>query len=119
MKIAQGKQEVYEDWKSKNEADPYGAGILRYAHYWASLMEAEIAAGNKLEDIADSTSHTADTEGITGFMYGCAVSFLSHCWEHGEALRRWHNKEVQIGDEGERANETGTVLNPAIMVIGS
>jgi hypothetical protein len=119
MKIAQGKQEVYEEWKAKNEADPYGAAILRYAHLWADLMEAELRRGNKLEDIADSTSHTADTEGITGFMYGCAISFLSYCWEHGEALRRWHNIEIQIGDEGERANEKGAVLNPAIMVIGS
>jgi hypothetical protein len=51
-------------------------------------------------------------------MYGAAVSVLSSCWEHGEELRRWHNLDVQIHDEGEKANETGAVLNPAIMCIG-
>jgi len=51
-------------------------------------------------------------------MYGCAVVILSKCWEHGEALRRWHNKDTQIGDEGDRANESGGVLNPALLSIG-
>jgi hypothetical protein len=38
-------------------------------------------------------------------------------WD-GEELRRWHNKDVQIGDEGEKANETpGAVLNPALLTI--
>ena len=50
---------------------------------------------------AKEASHLADSEGITGFMYGCAVSMLAQCWKHGEELRRWHNKDTQIGTEGD------------------
>jgi hypothetical protein len=98
--------------------DPYGAATMRYTERWADAMEAAIAAGESLEDCAKRTSHEADTEGITGFMYGCAVSMLAQLWVHGEALRRWHNLDTQLGDEGERANETGGVLNPALLNIG-
>jgi hypothetical protein len=109
------------DWKKglENNSDFYGSGIYRFAERWANMMEAELANGKKLAEVAQETSHAADTEGITGFMYGAAVSVLSHCWLHGEELRRWHNKDVQIGDEGDRANEKeGAVLNPAIINIG-
>lgn len=107
-------------WKKcvENNSDPYGKAAVDYTRRWAELMEKRIANGEKLEDIAKETSHEADTEGITGFMYGCAVSILSHAWEHGEELRRWHNLDTQIGNEGEKANETGGVLNPAMLNVG-
>ncbi len=60
-------------------------------------------------DIAEKTSHAADNEGITGFMYGCAVSILAHCWKHGEELRKWHNGEYKYDGDG--------VVNPAILTI--
>lgn len=107
----------YEDWKAKQKDDFYGQGVFRYAERWADMMESEMAAGKKLEEIAKETSHQADGEGITGFMYGCAASILAQCWEHGEELRRWHNLDTQIADEGEKANESGGILNPAIMSI--
>ena len=99
--------------------DPYGSCCIRYCEAWANLMEAYMADGATLEDIAKKASYEADHEGITGFMYGCAVGLLSHVWEHGEALRRWHNLDIQIGNEGERANNNGGVLNPAIICLGS
>ena len=40
---------------------------------------------------------------------------LSQVWEHGEELRRWHNLDTQIHDEGEKANDEGSVLNPALL----
>ena len=46
--------------------------------------------------------------------YG-AVSTLSKVWEHGEELRRWSNLDLQIGNEGEKANESGGTLNPALL----
>ncbi len=76
-----------------------------------------MAAGRKLEDVAEATSREADTNGITGFMYGAAVSTLAQVWEHGEQLRRWHNLATQIGTEGEEANERGGTLNPALLNI--
>jgi hypothetical protein len=101
----------------ENNRDAYGAAIYRYAAAWAELMEQEIARGSALSDVAEKTSHEADTEGITGYMYGCAVAILAACWEHGEELRRWHNLDTQIGNEGEKANESGGVLNPAVLCI--
>ena len=103
---------------AKND-DDYGRACFVYSSEWATRMEAEIAQGKKIADIADRTSHEADDEGITGFMYGIAVSILAGCWLHGEALRLWHNLNTQIGTEGEKANEAGTVLNPAILNIGN
>jgi len=50
-------------------------------------------------------------------MYGASVSVLAKCWEHGEQLRRWHNLKTQLGNEGEKANEKGGVLNPALLNI--
>jgi hypothetical protein len=70
MKIVD--QVVYDNWKAKN-TDSYSAGIFRYAEKWANLMEAAISNGKPLVEIADSTSHAADVEGITGFMHGAAV----------------------------------------------
>ena len=68
---------------------------------------------------AEAMSTLADHKyGITGFQYGWAVAQLAHHWTHGEALRRWHNRATQIGTEGDKANETGGTLNPALLSIG-
>lgn len=107
-------QKVWDTWQTNNQG-PYGQGVMRFAERWAVLMENSMASGADLPAIAERTSHEADTEGITGFMYGAAVSVLASCWEHGEELRRWHNLDTQIGNEGELANKSGGVLNPAVI----
>lgn len=101
----------------EKNSDPYGGAVYRYASEWATRMEAAIASGATVVECAKDASHEADDEGITGFMYGCAVSMLSRWWVHGEALRRWHNLDCQLGTEGEKANESGGVLNPALLNI--
>jgi len=115
-----------EGWQKSREAnqDPYGKAGLDYAERWAEMMEQWIPEDStekfitqQIENVAERCSHVADTEGITGFMYGCAVGLLSQVWEHGDALRRWHNLDCQIGTEGEEANESGKILNPAILDI--
>ena len=98
--------------------DGYGGAVMSYAERWARVMEEMIASGATVAGCAKEASHLADEEGITGFMYGCAVSTLAAVWVHGEALRRWHNLDAQIGNEGERANESGGVLNPALLTVG-
>jgi hypothetical protein len=117
MKIKAGLEAEYDEYKRKN-TDPYGGRVVSYGEDWMNGMELLMADGHKLEDIADAVSRQCDHDGITGFMYGCAVSALAKFWEHGEALRRWHNLRTQIGKEGERANETGGTLNPALLSIG-
>lgn len=99
---------TYEGWKAK-QSDEYGRCVFRYVERWATLMELDIKQGLSVRDIAESKSHEADTEGITGFMYGCAVSILSQCWTHGEELRKWHNKEYNYEGEG--------TVNPALLTI--
>lgn len=117
FKVLAGKE---GDWATcvQNNSDPYGACTVRYAARWANYMEAAMEKGEKIAQCADRTSHEADKEGITGFMYGCAVSILAACWLHGEALRLWHNLKTQLKDEGTKANKSGGVLNPALLSIG-
>jgi len=124
MKIKAGTEDEYAKYKGI-QTDPYSNRCVVYWEDWANLMEADIAADPNPGDIegaikryAKDASRRADTDGITGFMYGVAVSSLARFWEHGEALRRWHNLDTQIGTEGERANEKGTTLNPALLSIG-
>jgi hypothetical protein len=106
-------------WKTYVNAntDPYGNGVVVFAERWARLMQTEMALGKPLHECAEETSSEADIDGITGFMYGCAVGVLAKVWKHGEELRRWHNLKHQIKMEGEKANDNGGVLNPAVLVL--
>ena len=114
MKIVNGKEQEYREWFDKN-SDSYGGACFTYAERWAEMLEDMIEKSDKdpmqvIVDNAESCSYKADEEGITGFMYGIAVGILSQCWEYGEYLRKWHNKEYNYEGDG--------VVNPAIMTIG-
>ena len=114
MKILEGKEQDYKDWFDKN-TDLYGRACFTYAERWAEMLENLIESSTDepmkvVVDNADRLSHEADVEGITEFMYGCAVSILSQCWKYGEELRKWHNKEYNY--DGDR------VVNPAVLTIG-
>lgn len=114
MKILKGKEQEYKDWYEKN-SDPYSRACFTYAERWAELLEKEIEESDKdtkevMKQYAEKYSHDADIEGITGFMFGMAVQILSLCWEYGEELRKWHNKEYDYEGEG--------VVNPAILTAG-
>lgn len=116
--IVPGQEQAYAEYVARNSQDGYSARCVSYSEDWAVLMEAEMAKGVKLPYCAEATSHQADTDGITGFMHGCAVQGLARFWVHGEELRRWHNLSTQLGKEGKQANEKpGVVLNPAIVTI--
>jgi hypothetical protein len=110
-------EEGWNKFKSNN-TDGYGGRVVRYAEEWARLMQTRLDNGGTIQGSAEETSRMADDDGITGYMYGCAVGVLAKVWKHGEALRRWHNKETQLGTEGDKANESGGVLNPALLSIG-
>lgn len=113
MQIISGKEQDYKDWYDKN-SDPYSRASFTYAERWAELLENAIENSTDepmkvIADNADRLSNEADVEGITGFMYSCAVSILSQCWKYGEELRKWHNKEYNYDGEG--------VVNPAVLTI--
>lgn len=110
MKIKAGKEKEFEKFVEINSKDFYSLGVVNFAKRWAELMEKEIENSAKVADIAEKTSRIADIEGITGFMYGCAVNTLSYLWEYGEELQKWHNKEYNYEGDG--------VVNPAIITEG-
>lgn len=99
--------------------DDYGGCVYWFAETWANLMEAAMANGSSLESCAETCEKGAmDAMGrysLTGYQYGTAVSILAATWEHGDELRRHHNIKHQIQNEGEQANKSGGILNPAII----
>lgn len=103
-------KEKWQRYQEKN-TDLYGGEVIVYAERWANLMELHMEEGSVLVDVAEKTSHEADTSKISGFMYGAAVSVLASVWEHGEELRVWHNSEYNL-DAGVKG-----VVNPAIIQI--
>jgi len=116
MLIKPELESEYAEYVKNNSEDGYNKGVVDFGERWAKAMELRLAAGEKLQDFAEKTSfETAD--GITGFMYGRVVSALAKFWVHGEELRQWHNLDTQIGNEGEKANESGGTLNPALLNI--
>lgn len=110
MKIKTGMEQDYQNYKDLNSEDPYSKAIVTYSERWAELMEAGMSLGQVLTEIAEKTSHEADVEGITGFMYGCAVQGLAKFWEHGEELGTWHNESYGV------KNSKG-IVNPALLTL--
>ena len=117
MLIKKGKEAAYKHFVEINSTDPYSLGVVRFMIAWADYMEKEIDIYGDPEkaiyERKDATMCRADDDagGITGFMYGCAVSALRELWEYGDILNRIHNKEYGVEDDN------GTV-NPAILTIG-
>lgn len=108
MSFAPGMEEDFKLGLAKN-TDGYGRTIFKYAVFWACLLEQRLKESSELtpKDF-DDTSHEADIFGLTGFMHGAAVQILAECWEHGAALKKWHNQKWG------RADADG-VVNPAII----
>lgn len=105
--VRKGKEAEYQAFKETSASDFYTAGIMRYAERWGGMMEQQLSDGLTVAAAAVRTQHEADTEGITGYMYGWAVNMLSEFWEHGEELRQWHNQKYDYSSEG--------VMNPAVL----
>ena len=110
MKILQGKEKEYTEYKSQMTYY-YSVRIISFSVSCADLMVLVI---NKIvigvvaiQKCAKAAADEADYDGITGYMYNCAVKILVCFWEYGEILRKWHNGS--LGYSG-----TGT-LNSAIL----
>ena len=93
-------KKMWELYCKINVDDAYGTTVISYIKRWALLMQNEINSGKKIADIAKDTSRRADIEGITGYMYGCAVAVLAQYWKYGEELRNWHNQEYGYEGDG-------------------
>lgn len=117
MQVIAGKEQEFKSWVETNSKDGYSKGVVDYAKRWADAMEAEIAAGKSLFDVAEPTSFSSDTDGITGYMYGAAVGALRHFWIHGEDLGKWHNRQYLPKGEADAAAAEGKTVNPAVITI--
>lgn len=116
MKTKEGKQPEFERWWAIN-SDPYSRAAAQFAVTWAELMEKgmTVQLGDKeFSSLAAESSIAADTEGVTGAMYGAAVGALAHLWEHGDRLRRWHNARYGVLEEQAK----GGVVDPCMVTIG-
>jgi len=84
-------QENYDLCYNANCNDAYGRAILTFATRWADLMEAYIMETHDKDfhNFADKLSFQADEEGLTGYMFSCAVAFLRDCWIYGKELAAW------------------------------
>lgn len=118
MKIAKGKEDIHKQWVDSNSADWYSSAVINFGTHWAEILERIIDKQNDEDpktvifNNAGWTSNDADTEGITGFQYGCAVKFLADTWEYGKILNAWHNIQWGFSEDTE-----GTV-NPALWSVG-
>jgi hypothetical protein len=118
VKIIPGLEAEYEQYQKVNSRDPYSNRVVTYGEAWANLMEDAIGNGAKLSDVAEKASQEADTDGITGFMYGGAVAALRKFWVHGVELGKWHNRKY-VKDEAaaDKAAEEGKTVNPAVVTV--
>ena len=100
---------AWENLKSISKASTYIRAIVEYMERWVNLMEKELALpanagdGNGNETIKRiylPSSHEADIDGITGFMFSLAVDMLAKHWIYGEALRVAHNAHFGYFGEG-------------------
>lgn len=97
----------------RNNTDAYGSACIAVAREAMEILdESGPIDPHKLISDADDK---AKTGGITGFMAGCVAGMISKCHSRGEEFRRLWNKEYQLENEGDKANEKGTILNPALL----
>lgn len=91
-------EDAWFAWRDGN-TDSYGGACIAFAERWADRMEDALAWGEPIADSAERTSHEADTEGITGFMFGAACGVLLSCWAHADELRPWVDARSGAADD--------------------
>lgn len=106
----------WQSWLDANK-DPYGGACIQVARRVMELLDAEPGDFDTHKIICQADDESG-AGGITGYMAGCVANMVSQCHSRGEEFRRKWNLDNQLGDEGEKANEGGGTLNPALLNIG-
>ena len=91
MKIKKGLENQFIEFKNNNQ-DFYGKGVVDYAIRWADLLEKVDVL---TYGVAEGCAGKADTEGVSGAMYGFAKSILYTYWFKGEELKNIYIKHKQ------------------------
>ena len=110
-----------EKWKKLKDSntDGYGGACVLVAERVMQLLDNDPGDfdASKLVRCADKDVDFV-VGGITVLMAGTVAAMVTECHSRGDEFRRKWNCETQIADEGDRANESGGVLNPALLNIG-
>jgi hypothetical protein len=77
-------QQGWKDWQE--DGDPK---VVAFAQRWAELMEARIAQGATVSEIANETMLQANTDKLSVDGLYQASQILTYVWEHGSALQAW------------------------------
>jgi len=109
-------QEAWDQWVEANK-DNYGRACVDTAREVMKLLDERQDFDPR--NIICEADDTIGAGGLTGFMAGCVASMVSQCHSRGEEFRQKWNLDNQIQQEGEKANETGGVLNPALLNINT
>jgi hypothetical protein len=69
--------------------------LLTSAEEWANRMEARMAEGEPLANVAEQTYqsvilHTVEGQGLHELVCDRMVDYLVLCWVHGYELERWY-----------------------------
>lgn len=96
--------------------DSYGKCCVDVARQAMKILDDESGDFDTHKIICQADDEV-EAGGITGFMAGCVAQMVSQCHSRGEEFHRKWNKDNQIQDEGDKANEKGEILNPALLNI--
>lgn len=109
-------EKSWKEWETKNQ-DPYGKACIDVARRVMEILDkGEDFDTHKIICQADDETKSG---GITGFMASAVAQMVSKCHVRGEEFRKKWNTDNQIQDEGDKANDSGGVLNTAILNIKS
>ena len=103
MRIKEGMEDIYMDWKQNNQHDIYGTTVFQYAEELAEDLEVEIEKAslsltNPLspnEIICNLAEDLANKMNITGAMQWLAYGVIAQCWIYGEEFRQWHIRRYE------------------------
>lgn len=108
-------EKAWDNWVKSN-TDPYGKTCVDVARQVMVILDAEPGDFDAYT-LVTRADNEIKAGGITGFMAGAVATMVSSCHSRGEEFRRKWNVANQIQDEGEKANKSGGVLNPALINI--
>lgn len=116
--------EKWNEWE-ENNTDSYGGACVKVAEEVMRLLDEDdtpLREGyypdvHTPHGIICKADENVKAGGITGFMAGAVAAMVSQCHSRGEEFRRIWNREQQINDEVDKANEEGGVLNPALLTV--
>jgi 2,4-dienoyl-CoA reductase-like NADH-dependent reductase (Old Yellow Enzyme family) len=106
-------KEVWQSWVDANP-DDYGGCCVNVARQVMAILDAEPGAIDP-HAIITRADKEVKAGGITGFMAAVVAQMVAGCHSRGEEFRRAWNADY--GEQGERANDEGTLINPAIVTI--